>query len=433
MMQVRDLMLPEEILPCFDYTSCAHSTERLCAMLLEPPRTEAEVMERQAITKGFLSNWSVLENFTYRRLDLMEVHAFFKSIAATGASLDKGKHISALKLRFSENERNKVRSRLVQTVLLLKGISGQYLNRLDKEAFPESYRSELQRAQAFLSKLNLEISAGHIQEDRFTVSRMVEFNRLLHTLDPSETHAFWDFFFSFEAFWSIAKGSLTNDFTFPSFDPAAIRLEGFYHPVLRHPVKNNLTMALEENVLVLTGPNMSGKSTLLKAIGLCVYLARAGFTVPAAFCAVPFFSSIAIAININDSLENGYSHFLAEVQNLKSVVESSAGQGKCFAVFDEIFKGTNTEDALQIIEETVSGLARRKGSFFLISTHILQLKEQLNREANKNVKQYYIECKLDERTPSFSYRLKEGWSQLRLGKILFEKEGLTKLLSSKNH
>jgi DNA mismatch repair protein MutS len=431
MMQVKDLKLKEEVLPCFDYTNSEQAALRLLYLLQEIPSTETEVLERQGITKGIIGNWSVLESFTYRRLDLMEVHDFFESITANSTPPVEGKIRASLKLMLNEADRNQLRSRLVQTVLLLRGINVQYLSRIDKGAFPASFQAQLQQALSFLNKLNLETFSDHINEDRFTVTRMVELSYRIKALNPVEVKAFWHFFFTFEAFWSIAKGTTVSGFTFPTFDTTAINVEEFYHPSLKDPVKNTLRMKKEQNVLLLTGPNMSGKSTLLKAVGLCVYLARAGFTVPATVCSVPFFSSIAVAVNLNDSLQEGYSHFMAEIQNLKAVVQATEGEGKCFAVFDEIFKGTNTDDALQLTQTTVDGLIRRKGSFFFISTHMLQLDEQLSNDKSKEIKKCYIECVLDREYPKFSYRLKEGWSQLKIGKILFEKEGLTELLESK--
>nr|WP_255487955.1 AAA family ATPase [Pontibacter sp. KCTC 32443] len=196
------------------------------------------------------------------------------------------------------------------------------------------------------------------------------------------------------------------------------------------PVKNSVAIDAVQNVVLLTGPNMSGKSTLLKAISLCVYLARIGFPVPASACTVPFFQTIAVAINLNDNLHDGYSHFMAEINNLKSVLEATHSGMKCFAVFDEIFRGTNVDDALEITRATIDGLATKKGSCFWVSTHLLQLEEQLSSDNRESVQKYCIECLLQNGTPTFTYKLQHGWSQLKIGKIFFEKEGLGKLLGS---
>ncbi|WP_092767750.1 MutS-related protein [Hymenobacter actinosclerus] len=255
---------------------------------------------------------------------------------------------------------------------------------------------------------------------------MVDFARQLHEVSEQELAEFWSAFFWLEACWSVAKGLHQLGFTFPGFQSAGLYLADFYHPLLPAPVKNTLALDAHDNVLLLTGPNMSGKSTLLKALGLCVYLAHAGLGVPAATARLPFYSSIVVAINLADSLSGGYSHFLAEIRNLKAVLQAAQGPGRVFAVFDELFRGTNVDDALDITRATVAGLAAFPRSCFLISTHLLQLESQLPAQPGRRT--FCIECNLQDGLPVFSYRLQPGWSQLKIGRILFDKEGLPGLL-----
>ena len=172
---------------------------------------------------------------------------------------------------------------------------------------------------------------------------------------------------------------------------------------------------------------MSGKSTLLKAFSLCVYLGHTGLAVPASKATMPFFTTISAAINLTDSIVSGYSHFMSEIMTLKNVLTAAADGGKCFAVFDELFRGTNIEDALDISIATIQGLANFPNSLFFISTHLHQLKDMEEIKTHK-VSTCFIECELKNNIPAFTYKLKEGWSDLKLGRILFEKEGLNKLL-----
>ena len=432
MIQVRDLEIERDVLPCFNFTNNEQSSYQLLSLLQQVPKTEAEVLERQAVVQGMMANWNILEYFTYRRLDLREVHAHFEAIIHKEITVGENKFTAALRLRLSKTERNALRSKLVQIILLLSGLQRQYLGRLNKDKFPDSFKKQLQNALSFLNKLRLEWHAALINEDRFTAPKIVDFTQLLNQLSPAEIRAFWNFFFSFEAYWSIAKGTHTHGFSFPRFKSDTFSLTDFYHPIIKNPVKNSLTLDSNKNVLLLTGPNMSGKSTLLKAVGLNVYLAHVGFSVPAAGCVVPYFNTIAIAINLSDSLRDGYSHFMAEIENLKSVVRATEGSQRCFAIFDEIFRGTNIDDALDITKTTVNGLANIKSSYFLISTHMLQLEEQLNTSSSQSIKKCYIECVLEGGAPKFSYTLREGWSQLKIGRILFDKEGLTELLALTN-
>ena len=178
---------------------------------------------------------------------------------------------------------------------------------------------------------------------------------------------------------------------------------------------------------------MSGKSTLLKAIGLCVYLAHLGLAVPAEKCDLPFFDVISVAIDLNDDLLSGYSHFMSEIKNLKHIVVEARQSRKCFAIFDELFRGTNAEDALAISKTTIEGLTQFRDSCFFISTHLHQLMEALalndDNDTRDNIGAYCIECTLENEMPVFTYRLLAGWSNLKIGQLIFEQEGLNGLLA----
>ena len=151
-----------------------------------------------------------------------------------------------------------------------------------------------------------------------------------------------------------------------------------------------------------------------------------GLGVPAARCTTPFFHSILIAINPRDSLQDGCSHFMAELQHLKRVLHAANGGSRTFALFDELFRVTNGDDALELTRTTLGGLARFPASCFLVSTHLLHLQEQL--PAASAIRPYCIECVLREGVLVFSYRLQRGWSHVKIGKLLFEQEELPALL-----
>jgi len=148
---------------------------------------------------------------------------------------------------------------------------------------------------------------------------------------------------------------------------------------------------------------------------------------PASAGTIPFYDNVSIQINHSDDLKNGYSHFMQEIIKLKNVVNQAHEGKRCFAIFDELFKGTNYEDALVISVKTIKGLQKFVTSTFFISTHIIELRQKI-AEANVQVSPYYIDCKIVEETPAFSYVLKTGWSNLQIGQLLFNKEGLNSLL-----
>ena len=256
---------------------------------------------------------------------------------------------------------------------------------------------------------------------------IIDMARLIRMIEQKcrsgEMDVFWNDFFIFEAFLSISKGILKHHFNFPSFIDDGLSIKGFYHPLIRNPVVNSIV--IRDKLALITGPNMSGKSTLLKAIGLCVTLAHLGLAVPAENCELAFFDVIAVAINLNDDILSGYSHFMTEIINLKNILQEARKSKRCFAIFDELFRGTNPEDALAISHKTIAGVTQIRHSCFFISTHLYQLRE--STATNSFIQTHYLDCLMIKGKPVFTYTLREGWSDLRIGQILFEQEGLNEL------
>ena len=172
---------------------------------------------------------------------------------------------------------------------------------------------------------------------------------------------------------------------------------------------------------------MSGKSTFLKSVSLCVYLGNLGFGIPASKAEIPFCTDFSIGINKRDDILSGYSLFMTEIMSLKNILLKAVEGKRCFVVFDELFSGTNIEDALEICTTTINGVSFYSNSFFFISTHIQELKNL----TSTNISTYYLDCEIINNTPTFTYKLKKGWSEIKVGRILFEKAGLNKLLNSK--
>ena len=331
------------------------------------------------------------------------------------------------KLRFSEKERSQRKGRLILLIRLFSKIQADYFEKLDTKLFPHGYAAELDSMNFFFKDFNLP-HYEKIYEKKKTL-KVIQIVELMGVITKKVTNgeaaAFWNRWFLFEAYLSVSKCIVEHGFVFPSFDNSTFSIQGLYHPLLKNPVSNDITAT--RNVILLTGPNMSGKSTFLKAISLCVYLGHQGLAVPATKAVIPFFDNISVAINLTDSIVSGYSHFMAEIITLKNVVEEALKGAKCFAVFDELFRGTNIEDALEISTATIKGLTKFTNSYFFVSTHLHQLKE-MEEIKNENVATCYIECELKGGTPMFTYKLKPGWSDLKIGRILFEKEGLNNLL-----
>ncbi|WP_435524321.1 MutS-related protein [Chryseobacterium indoltheticum] len=229
----------------------------------------------------------------------------------------------------------------------------------------------------------------------------------------------------FDVYSSIAKGIQQHHLKFPHFNSDAnFAIEDFYHLDLKDAVKNTVEIT-EKNTIIFTGANMSGKSTAMKSISIIVLLAHLGIAIPAENCNIPFYESIFLHFSVNDNLKEGYSHFMQEIVNLKNVLQELKTKN-CFVVFDEIFNGTNINDAAKITVDTIDGLSTYKNSMFIFSTHLNLIENYLVN--NKNIMLLNLESFLKDNELTFTYKLKEGWSKLEIGKILFDKYGLNDLL-----
>ena len=163
--------------------------------------------------------------------------------------------------------------------------------------------------------------------------------------------------------------------TFPEFatDGALLDAEGIGHPLLSEErvVRNSVRIGDELRVLVVSGSNMSGKSTLLRTLGTNVVLAQAGAPVRAARLRL---SPLAVgaSIRLNDSLQGGVSRFYAEILRLRQILDLTAGPRPVLFLVDEFLNGTNSHDRRIGAQALVRGLVER-GAIGLITTHDLAL------------------------------------------------------------
>jgi DNA mismatch repair protein MutS len=413
----------KEILPLFDYAPHESSREVLTRLLSGPPGSPEEVLLRQDILKGLTLQKDRCVSLAYGGAELHECRSYLTDIE------DRRLKKTPLKQRiyflFRKAERNKERSRLGHLFIYLHKVNQAYFHRLDEEAFPVSFSRKIVALKAMLSSLEVEKYQAIARRRGFTVPEMFRLSGMLYQkMKNGDWAIFWEDLFLFEAYLSISQGIMRHHLRFPEFVETGLVITEFYHPSLKDPVKNNLVVA--NNVTLITGPNMSGKSTLLKSIWLCVYLAHLGLAVPAEKCQLCFFDTISIAINLEDDIEEGYSHFMAEVKSVKAVALEASRSKRCFAVFDELFRGTNVEDALAISKTTIEGFTHFPDSMFFISTHLHQLRELLGPQ---KISTRYIECLLVDGRPAFTYTLREGWSDLKIGQIIFEQEGLNAIFN----
>ena len=200
------------------------------------------------------------------------------------------------------------------------------------------------------------------------------------------------------------------------------------HPLVTNAVDNKLSLSHQSNLLFLTGANMAGKSTFIKTIGIVLYLAHIGIGVPAKKLELTLFDGLITNLTIADNIVKGESYFFNEVQRIKNTIEKIIDGKKYFVLIDELFKGTNIQDAMKCSSAVIEGLQNLRNSLFIISTHLYEISDGL--KGFDNIQFSYFETAVKEKELIFHYQLKNGVSQDRLGYLILEREGVVDLLKN---
>lgn len=423
-MNFTDLNIQKEIIPLFDTYLGQRSRAALDDIFADMPTSLDEVLNRQQIIAAIIANKNRIRSIASIRQDVEEAYRFGKSIEDAYQELFSN-HINVITVRLSFKKQSRARfvSGAIQLGRVLKVLDEKYFTILKVDLFPKAFVLEMTEALSFLSGLRSFYSAEGFATGNLAPRKYLLFLQQL-AAHIHEMELFWKFFFTFDAYVSIAGTMEAKGFCMPEFREWGITMEDVFHPLLPKPVKNSIES--QAGIILLTGANMSGKSTFLKSVGLCVYLAHVGVGVPASKCVMPYFNDIVVNIYSKDNLQSGLSHFMSEVSALKSAVLSAERGRPVFAVMDELFAGTNTQDAEALLQLTLEGLQKYNRGLFIISTHYSQLKEFVESRPGLSAI-YYLDATLENGFPVFNYQLRKGWSNHKFGMLLFEKEGLKKL------
>lgn len=213
-----------------------------------------------------------------------------------------------------------------------------------------------------------------------------------------------------EALLSLAAYSFEhpND-PFPEFAEGTASLDGedLGHPLLPALacVRNSVKLGGEARVLLVSGSNMSGKSTLLRTIGINAVLAMAGAPVRASHLRLTPLH-VGASIRINDSLQEGSSRFYAEITRLRQIFEFAGGNPPLLFLLDELLQGTNSSDRRVGSEGIVRALVER-GAIGLVTTHDLALTE-IGEALDGHLHNVHFQDEFVEGKITFDYRLREG-------------------------
>ncbi|MGD0499794.1 MAG: DNA mismatch repair protein MutS [Bryobacteraceae bacterium] len=213
-----------------------------------------------------------------------------------------------------------------------------------------------------------------------------------------------------EALCSLASHAFEHPADpFPEFtsDGPWLDAEGIAHPLIPEDrvVRNDVRLGGELRVLVVSGSNMSGKSTLLRTLGVNAVLAQAGATVRARRLTI---SPLAVgaSIRVTDSLQGGVSRFYAEILRLRHILDQTAGPLPVLFLVDECLHGTNSHDRLIGAEALVRGLVAR-GAAGLVTTHDLAL-AAIADSPGERAANVHFEDRIEDGQIHFDFILRPG-------------------------
>lgn len=294
---------------------------------------------------------------------------------------------------------------------MLRDLLTEVRARMDHDVIREAVVAggvEKMRRQQFLA-------LGHFLLYRYK-HQMQDLLRLYHRLD---------------AYYGMAMAVLHLGLHFPAIrsqTTPVIKAEGLFHLLLSDPVPYNLQLDYENNFLFLTGANMGGKSTFIRAVGISVYLAHVGMGVPAVSMELSLFDGLLSNIQVQDNILKGESYFFNEVQRIKNTVLKVADGKKWLILIDELFKGTNIEDAMNCSTAVIKGLVKVKSSLFVLSTHLYEIGASLTGYPNIAFRYFETEVRGDQLL--FSYQLRDGISNDRIGYLILRREKVIDLLEN---
>jgi len=300
---------------------------------------------------------------------------------------------------------------------------------LDGLDLPSNISIYIDRINQILKHEPLQMLAATKSGQKFTPGQNLYFGQNLRNRYKTNTHELIDIFSRLDAWYSMAVAVKTYKLSFPEFieqDTPLVEAKGLFHILISNPVAYDLQMSPEHNFVFLTGANMAGKSTLIKSVGSAVFLAHIGMGVPATNMRLTLFDGLLSNINVVDNIAKGESFFFNEVQRIKNTIDKINNGKKWLVLIDELFKGTNVQDAMKCSLTVIKGLIRIRTSLFILSTHLYEIGEELKNYPNISFK--YFETIVRDEQLEFSYQLKEGISNDRIGYVILKREKVVEML-----
>ena len=232
-----------------------------------------------------------------------------------------------------------------------------------------------------------------------------EIKKYIYKLQQVSSHiAFYDVM---QSFATIAE---EKNFIKPTInDDGIINIIGGRHPVVESVIEgeyidNDVVLDKDTNVLIITGPNMSGKSTYMREAGIIAILNQIGSFVPAKKCNIPIFDKIFTRIGASDDLVGGESTFMVEMKESANALRNATENS--LILFDELGRGTSTYDGMSLAGSIIEFISKKVKCKTLFSTHYHELTDMEN--TLNNVKNVHVSISEKDGDVTFLHKVMEG-------------------------
>lgn len=214
-----------------------------------------------------------------------------------------------------------------------------------------------------------------------------------------------------DALYALAEISSENGYTRPTFhSDHSVMMEEARHPILDQMMKktryvsNDLILDEQHDIMMITGPNMGGKSTYMRQTALLVIMAQIGCFVPARKADLPIFDQIFTRIGASDDIMSGQSTFMVEMMEANNALKHATPNS--LILFDEIGRGTSTYDGMALAQAMIEYIATKIKAKTLFSTHYHELTQMADKlDGIVNV---HVDVHEEDETVTFLYRVVEG-------------------------
>ena len=315
-----------------------------------------------------------------------------------------------------------------QLLNLVKGFRG-LVQGFNTDETPKVLKQLLDRAHHLLYQKEFNDIIVADQQGPVSFIQILRYDHYIRKKHRKTISELLDIYRKLDAYYAMAKAVRHFNLQFPAFDDQPkpfIELEKLYHIILPKPVSYDIALKPQSHFLFLTGANMAGKTTFIKAVGVAVFLAHIGMGVPAQQMRLSFFNGIFSNISVTDNIFKGESYFYNEVQRIKNTIVKITDNRKWLVLIDEMFKGTNVEDARNCSLAVINGLLQSTNCLFILSTHLYEIADDLEKAPNIRFK--YFESEVIDDNLYFTYQLKDGIAKEKIGYLILKREKVLDLL-----